>query len=1070
MEQRTFTPPDVRTDSEIEFCTPSWKRNKKYVSWGHWFTTKTVSGKRQKDLKTSRFKLFEIAHYAGSVILEIGLERQSNSAVAIKSALEAGWDVQYFAVEKDVEAIDRIHQKFIRKRVDKSAVFFKGTLSEFRNLIPVVPTMVVVNWRENVENVLSHLSLFLRDGTPVLIQNWFQSRAEFSSFPSSNSFESCGRFGDSILLKTNNGNSDSAIGLSESDFQQVRNNFCVGEEGLIQNRKLRVRIESSSNRCRSDKKWPFKKDTTQYPATLPDGTPWPKISIVTPTRNQGNFIEETINSVINQNYPNLEYIVVDGDSTDETPLILDRYRESFKHLISEPDEGQSDAINKGMALATGDILTWLNSDDLLTPGALFAMAMAFWKSGSDMVVGTVQFLKDGEIVGEHLTSCPSGPLHLSELLDLENNWLKGRFFYQPELMFTRDLWERAGGKVDNELYFSMDHELWLRFAIAGANMHVIGRPTVMYRVHDQQKTHADFQPELRRVNQRYIEKLGLPETVKSPLLPKKYSVAMVNDVGARYGAGIAHSRLRDSLVAAGHEVAMICAKETEQSQPKSATEIYLEIENVNPDLVLFGNLHNAGLDMSIVDQASERWPTCFVMHDLWLATGRCIYLGGCEKYKSNCDSSCPTSPEYPALNPEQIESAFDNKLNVISKPRKVVVMANSEWSKNVAEASAITSKSVLKTLKYGFPTHVFKRRDQSVCREVLGLPQNAFIVLFSSVDVSEERKGLRHLFEALNRLQLENLVPVCVGFASDPSELYPGTISLGYVEDPYRSAMIYSAADVFVGPSLQEAFGQVFVEAAACGTPSIGYPVGGVQEAIVHGVTGLVAESANPTSLAEEIAKLYFDEEYRQKLSVWGRLEVENHWSIRSSYHHFNNLLREVPEHIGFLPPDRIFFDPAKTAGVVAGKSQSFGILDKVESCVSAGVGFADEERLQLLDGTISTGRWCVGSVANLNVRIVGNDKRKLIGRCLNPALNQVVKVYCDGKLMQTIDVETREKFLSPIEICLMPDLAPGEYQIRLEFSSTVKEQNGMRDMAMMFLDIELLDHSANRNKESKPA
>ena len=103
-----------------------------------------------------------------------------------------------------------------------------------------------------------------------------------------------------------------------------------------------------------------------------------------------------------------------------------------------------------MKIASGEILTWLNSDDMLAPGTLYAMAMAFWKSNADMVVGTVQMIKDGEVVEEHLTSCPNGPLRLGELLDLDGKWLEGRFFFQPELMFTRDLWERAGGYVDTK--------------------------------------------------------------------------------------------------------------------------------------------------------------------------------------------------------------------------------------------------------------------------------------------------------------------------------------------------------------------------------------------------------------------------------------------------------------------------------------------------------------------------------------------------------------------------------------------------------------------------------------------
>ena len=1055
MEQRTFSPPNVRYDSEIEFCVPSWERKRKYVSWKHWFTTKSASRKKQRDQKTARFKLFEIAHYAGAVILEIGLRGQGNSAVSIQAAKDAGWSSQYFAIESDVNSIKRIHSKFLRKRIDNSAVFFKGSLPEFRNAIPIIPTMVVLNQRTNLNGVLSHLSLFLAEGTPVLIQNCFQAQTKLPNW-NAEAFEYCGRFGDSVLLKTDVGGSDSALGFDGAEFESAKSSLCVGTKGMVQNRGVRFQNGSQENRRRSEKKWPFKRESMECPSTLPDGSPWPKISIVTPTYNQGQYIEETINSVIQQGYPNLEYIVVDGASTDQTSEILDRYRDSFDCLISEPDKGQSDAINKGMQVATGDILTWLNSDDLLTPGALHSMAMAFWKSRADMVVGTVQFLQDGEITGEHLTSCPNGPLQLSELLDLDNNWLKGRFFYQPELMFTRDLWERAGGYVDENLYYSMDHELWLRFAIAGANIHVVGRPTVMYRVHDQQKTHDDYRPELRTVNRRYIEKYGGPDPHKSPLQPKKYRVTFVNDVGTRYGAGIAHGRLRDSLVAAGHSASMICAQESGQSQVKTAAELYLEIERSSPDLVVFGNLHKASLDMSLVDNVSERWPSVFVMHDLWLATGRCCYTSHCEKFQSNCDSSCPAASEYPAMNPEQIEAAYNTKLNVVSKPRKVVVMANSEWTKEVAETSAITNKAVLKTLKYGFPTHVFKRRDQSVCREVLGLPQDAFIVLFASVNVADERKGVRHLFEALSRLKLENLLPVCIGMAAAVSDLYPGTITMGYVEDPYQSALMYSAADVFVGPSLQEAFGQVFIEAAACGTPSIGYPVGGVEEAISDGVTGKIAKDVHPAALAQEIQKLYCDENYRQQLSAWGRIEVENEWSYRSAYHRFNNLLRQVPEHIGFLPPANISFDPAKTHGVVSGRGRQIGILEKSQCCIMHGFGFADEEFLQLQDGTKRKSRWSVGNSSHLTIQVTGDTKQAVVATCHNPAAEQTLDVYCNDKQVNSIEIKAQRDFLSPVELCLVPELSPGEYQIRLEFSQTVKEQGGNRDLAMLFVDIGL--------------
>ena len=1066
MESRTFSSPDVRFDSEIEFCAPSWQRKRKYLSWNHWLTTKTARGKQDQNTRSLRYKLYELGHYAGSVILEIGLSNDSNSCAAIKAAKQAHQDSQYFAITSDAGAIDFANRRLKRKQIDSHAVFFRGTLAEFRNIVPVTPTMVIVNNQQNVDSTLSHLALFLSEGTPVFVRDWYTSRADLRPQPNAEHYDYCGRFGESILLVSKSQQIDKPKTCSFEEFQNLREQVTArGEQDIssISESAELKQVFATSSRAQTNKSWPFSSCEIDYPPTLPDGTAWPKISVVTPTYNQGKFIEQTINSVLNQGYPNLEYIIVDGASTDETSEVLEAYRDRIDHLISEPDEGQSDAINKGMDLTTGEILTWLNSDDMFTPGTLFAMAMAFWKSKADMVVGTVQLLKDDRVVSEHLTSCENGPLQLSELLDLDNNWLKGRFFYQPELMFTRDLWERSGGYVDTDLYYSMDHELWLRFAIAGANLHVIGRPTVLYRVHDEQKTHEDYTPELRSVNRRYIERFGSRVSPLTTLQPKKYRVTFVNDVGVRYGAGIAHGRLRDSIAAAGHETQFVAATTDERPWPKTEGELYTEIEETNPDLVVFGNLHNASIGMGLVDRVSDRWAACFVMHDLWMSTGRCCYLGGCNKFKSSCDSACPTATEYPSMNPEQIETAFEKKLNVISKPRKLVVMTNSEWTRQVAEESAITSKSVLKRVKYGFPTHIFKPRDKKLCRELLGLPQDAFIVLFASVNVAEERKGLRHLFEALNRLQLENLVPVCIGHAHDHADLYPGTIALGYVDDPRRGSLIYSAADIFVGPSLQEAFGQVFVEAGACGTPSIAYPIGGVEDAIIDGVTGRLAKHVHPSALADEILKLYSDGEYRRQLGIWARIEIENEWSYRSAYHHFNGLLRQLPEHIGFLPPANIAFDPAKTEGLVSKHGNGFGLLDKIETKVVPSSGFADKENITLDDGQEHSARWAVGQVCELRVFNATEKPQTLVAECLNPVADQSIDVTCNGSQVGTVIAENRDTFHKSIQLELVRDLAPGEHVVRLQFAKTIKEQIGQRDLAMMFLNLELKPTAAEK-------
>jgi len=167
-------------------------------------------------------------------------------------------------------------------------------------------------------------------------------------------------------------------------------------------------------------------------------TPWPKISVVMVSFNQAVFLEEGLRSILDQSYPNLEFIVIDGNSTDGSVDILNRYRDRLATLVIERDRGQSDGLNKGFARATGDIVTWVNSDDLLEPGALFRVAQAFATPGVDMVAGGCRQigLSRDKIIVNHHNRLPFGipiALPLGLLLEMDRFWLTGSFFYQPEV-------------------------------------------------------------------------------------------------------------------------------------------------------------------------------------------------------------------------------------------------------------------------------------------------------------------------------------------------------------------------------------------------------------------------------------------------------------------------------------------------------------------------------------------------------------------------------------------------------------------------------------------------------------
>ena len=185
---------------------------------------------------------------------------------------------------------------------------------------------------------------------------------------------------------------------------------------------------------------------------------WPKISIVTPSFNQADYLEATILSILNQNYPNLEYIIIDGGSTDNSVEIIKKYADKLTFWVSEPDNGLYDAVQKGFKQSTGGIMAWLNSDDLYHPNALKTVAEIF-NSFADiqwMTTTPTAFDETGRTV------------NVTDSLKIK--WSKFRFYagdfrwiQQESTFWRRSLWQKAGERMAVNLRFAGDFELWLRF-------------------------------------------------------------------------------------------------------------------------------------------------------------------------------------------------------------------------------------------------------------------------------------------------------------------------------------------------------------------------------------------------------------------------------------------------------------------------------------------------------------------------------------------------------------------------------------------------------------------------------
>jgi len=179
----------------------------------------------------------------------------------------------------------------------------------------------------------------------------------------------------------------------------------------------------------------------------------PLVSIITPSFNQGNYIKETIDSVITQDYYNIEYIVVDGGSTDNTINILKSYSSRIKY-ISEKDNGQANAVNKGIEMSKGDIIGWLNSDDIYMPDTIRKIVNFFYNNPAyDIVYGNAYIIDEtGNITGEY----PTEPFDYNRLADR-------CYICQPTVFFKRHAIE-SNGYLDESLHLCLDYELWMRLA------------------------------------------------------------------------------------------------------------------------------------------------------------------------------------------------------------------------------------------------------------------------------------------------------------------------------------------------------------------------------------------------------------------------------------------------------------------------------------------------------------------------------------------------------------------------------------------------------------------------------
>jgi glycosyltransferase involved in cell wall biosynthesis len=257
-----------------------------------------------------------------------------------------------------------------------------------------------------------------------------------------------------------------------------------------------------------------------------DGADAPRVTIVTPSYNQGRFLEETLRSVLLQGYPNLEFIVLDGGSTDESRAILERYAPFISHWESHPDAGQSDALNRGFKRADGEIIGWVNSDDLLSPGAVAASVAALVVNPeAGFSYGDWAVIDADSVVTSHAT--PTELTNAGLLHSLQS------YVAQTTLFFRRTALERVGW-LDPDLHLIMDFDLLLRLTARFESVRATGE-IARFRLHPDAKTptlQTRAWRERSRVVRRFLEGPDAPAAAKEG---RKQILAAYHRQAALYG-------------------------------------------------------------------------------------------------------------------------------------------------------------------------------------------------------------------------------------------------------------------------------------------------------------------------------------------------------------------------------------------------------------------------------------------------------------------------------------------------------------------------------------------------------
>jgi glycosyltransferase involved in cell wall biosynthesis len=295
-----------------------------------------------------------------------------------------------------------------------------------------------------------------------------------------------------------------------------------------------------------------------------------------------------------------------------------------------------------------------------------------------------------------------------------------------------------------------------------------------------------------------------------------------------------------------------------------------------PDLVIVGNIHGAGWPIEILTGLRDRGANVIAyMHDCYWITGRCAYPRSCERYLTGCDARCPTPHEYPKLAPDKIAAAWRERANCFTGPRAIPLVANSRWTAQLAQTRFPAAR--VDVIHLGLDHNLFAPIQKEAARRMLGLPSDMPIILLGAINVEEEFKGGPVFRDLCKMLAARSDIRVAV--IGRGSNAIACVRAFGLVNDERLMPLILNCADLYVSTAVQEAFGQMLLEAAACGVPTVAIEAGGISD-IVTPETGILVREKSAAALMAAIDLLLSAGTLRETMGRAARDRVLQHFTL----------------------------------------------------------------------------------------------------------------------------------------------------------------------------------------------